>query len=50
MPFTACPVDMNLCHSSLGELVTAAQRIAAENSFVTAEAYGLNHFPVLKDW
>ena len=31
------------------ELVTAAQRIAAENSFVTAEVYDLNHFPALKD-
>ena len=31
------------------ELVTAAQRIAAENPFVTAEVYDLNHFPALKD-
>lgn len=31
------------------ELVTAAQRIAAENPFVTAEVYDLNHFPELKD-
>ena len=31
------------------ELVTAAQRIAAENPHVTAEAYDLNHFPALKD-
>ena len=31
------------------ELVTAAQRIAAENSSVTAEVYDLNHFPALKD-
>ncbi|MFT3984134.1 MAG: FAD-dependent oxidoreductase [Lachnospiraceae bacterium] len=31
------------------ELVTAAQRIAAENSFVTADVYDLNHFPELKD-
>ena len=30
------------------ELVTAAQRIAAENPFVTAEVYDLNHFPALK--
>lgn len=29
------------------ELVTAAQRIAAENPFVTAEVYDLNHFPAL---
>lgn len=31
------------------ELVTAAQRIAAENPFVTAEVYDLNHFPALKE-
>ena len=31
------------------DLVTAAQRIAAENSFVTAEVYDLNHFPALKE-
>lgn len=31
------------------ELVTAAQRIAAEDPFVTAEVYDLNHFPTLKD-
>ena len=31
------------------ELVTAAQRIAAENPFVTAEVYDLNHFTALKD-
>lgn len=31
------------------ELVTAAQRIAAELPEVTAEVYDLNHFPELKD-
>ena len=31
------------------ELVTAAQRIAAGNPFVTAEVYDLNHFPAFKD-
>lgn len=31
------------------DLVIAAQRIAAENSCVTAETYDLNHFPVLRD-
>lgn len=30
------------------ELVTAAQRIAAENAQVTAEVYDLNHFPDLQ--
>ena len=37
LSFTMCP-----------ELVTAAQRIAAENPLVTAGVYDLNHFPVLK--
>ena len=31
------------------ELVMAAQRIAAENSRVTAEVYDLNHFPAIKE-
>ena len=31
------------------ELVTAAQRIAAENDAVTAEVYDLNHFPHIRD-
>lgn len=31
------------------ELVTAAQRIAAENSNVSAEVYDLNHFPQLRN-
>ncbi len=31
------------------ELVTAAQRIAAESPLVTAEVYDLNHFPQLKE-
>ena len=31
------------------ELVTAAQRIAAENPNVTAEVYDLNHFPAIRD-
>ena len=31
------------------ELVTAAQRIAAENPAVTAEVYDLNHFPTIRD-
>ncbi len=31
------------------DLVTAAQRIAAENQNVTAEIYDLNHFPALKE-
>ena len=31
------------------ELVTAAQRIAAENENITAEVYDLNHFPALRE-
>ena len=31
------------------ELVTAAQRIAAENDAVTAQVYDLNHFPGIRD-
>lgn len=31
------------------ELVTAAQRIAAEHPDVTAEVYDLNHYPAMKD-
>ena len=31
------------------ELVTAAQRIAAENDAITAEVYDLNHFPHIRD-
>ncbi|MDR2634186.1 MAG: FAD-dependent oxidoreductase [Treponema sp.] len=31
------------------ELVMAAQRMAAENPRITAEAYDLNHFPALRD-
>ncbi|MDR0586349.1 MAG: FAD-dependent oxidoreductase [Treponema sp.] len=31
------------------ELVMAAQRMAAENSNITAEAYDLNHFPDLRE-
>ncbi|MBO7251923.1 MAG: FAD-dependent oxidoreductase [Oscillospiraceae bacterium] len=31
------------------ELVQAAQRIAAENSNVTAQVYDLNHFPEIRD-
>ena len=31
------------------ELVTAAQRIAAENEAVTAEVYDITHFPKLRE-
>ena len=32
----------------LHELVTAAQKIAAENSLITAEIFDINHFAALK--
>ena len=31
------------------ELVTAAQRIAAENDGISAEVYDINHFPHLRE-
>ena len=31
------------------ELVTASQRLAAAHSQVTAQVYGLNHFPDLRE-
>jgi len=31
------------------ELVTAAQRLAAEHADITAEVYDLNHFPALRE-
>ena len=31
------------------ELVTAAQRIAAENKNITAEVFDINHFPELRE-
>ena len=47
------PVEMKIMISlsctMCPELVTAAQRIAAESEFVRAEVYDLNHFPDLKD-
>ena len=47
------PVDMKILVSlsctMCPELVTAAQRIAAERQSVTAEVYDLNHFPAYKD-
>ena len=47
------PAHMNILVSlsctMCPELVTAAQRIAAENPNVTAEVYDLNHFAALRD-
>ena len=47
------PVDLTIMVSlsctMCPELVTAAQRIAAENPNVTAQVYDLNHYPAMKD-
>lgn len=47
------PVDMKILVSlsctMCPELVTSAQRIAAENPGITAEVYDLNHFPELRE-
>ena len=42
-------VLVSLACTMCPELVTAAQRLAAENENITAEVYDINHFPVLKD-
>ena len=47
------PLDMkvlvSLSCTMCPELVTAAQRIAADNDKVTAQVYDLNHYPEIKD-
>ena len=47
------PVDIkvlvSLSCTMCPELVTAAQRIAAENDNITAQVYDLNHFPAIRD-
>jgi len=42
-------VLLSLSCTMCPELVTAAQRIAAENGNITAEVYDLNHFPALRN-
>ena len=42
-------VLVSLACTMCPELVTAAQRLAAENEKITAEVYDINHFPELKD-
>jgi thioredoxin reductase (NADPH) len=42
-------VLVSLACTMCPELVTAAQRLAAENENITAEVYDINHFPALKD-
>ena len=46
---TDIKVLVSLSCTMCPELVTAAQRIAAENELVTAQVYDLNHFPALRD-
>lgn len=46
---TRMQVLVSLSCTMCPELVTAAQRIAAENPAVTADVYDLNHFPDLRD-
>ena len=42
-------VLVSLACTMCPELVTAAQRLAAENEKITAKVYDINHFPELKD-
>ena len=46
---TDIKVLVSLSCTMCPELVTSAQRIAAENKLVTAEVYDLNHFPEIRD-
>ena len=49
LPETHMKVLVSLSCTMCPELVTAAQRIAAENPKITAEVYDLTHFPALRD-
>ena len=46
---TDIKVLVSLSCTMCPELVTAAQRIAAENENITAQVYDMNHFPALRD-
>jgi thioredoxin reductase (NADPH) len=46
---TDIKVLVSLSCTMCPELVTAAQRIAAENEVITAEVYDINHFPALRE-
>ena len=46
---TDIKVLVSLSCTMCPELVTAAQKIAAENDNVTAQVYDLNHFPTIKE-
>ena len=49
LPAARMQILVSLSCTMCPELVTAAQRIAAENPQVTAEVYDLNHFPQLRE-
>ena len=49
LPERKMQVLVSLSCTMCPELVTSAQRIAAENDKVTAEVYDLTHFPALRD-
>ena len=49
LPAVKMQILVSLSCTMCPELVTAAQRVAAENPLVTAEVYDLNHFPRLRE-
>ena len=49
LPARGVKVLVSLSCTMCPELVTAAQRIAAENAQVSAEVYDINHFPALRE-
>ena len=49
LPDCDLKIFVSLSCTMCPELVTAAQRIAAENPRITAQVYDLNHFPDLRE-
>ena len=49
LPDRHMKVLVSLSCTMCPELVTAAQRIAAENPGITAEVYDINHFPAIRE-
>ena len=49
LPGRSMKVLVSLSCTMCPELVTAAQRIAAENAGVSAEVYDINHFPAIRE-
>ena len=49
LPPRSVKVLVSLSCTMCPELVTAAQRIAAENAGISAEVYDINHFPALRE-